>query len=171
MQVTLAQAIAGINIIKKQINRLQHQLNQVAFQTVAKEEQVDDSEVSFYDVYVDLGKAEQDYIDLLIIIRTVNNQETLPWDGREISLSKAIELAKLLRRQSSTLISLGRSKKKEVVRSYSSTDTMYKIAMFDPKAIAAEAEALDRKADRLSALIESKNHSVNIPIPFLEKYL
>ncbi len=171
MQVTLAQAIAAINAVKKQAYRYNEELQKVAYETVGKGEEVETPERSFIDVFSDLQQSQQDLVDLKVIIRTVNINETIAWDGQDLSLAKCIELAKALRDQGQTLLGYGKSKKKESVRSYVSTEASFRIALFDPKFVAETAEQYERKANRLSSLIEARNHSINLDIPFLDKYL
>ena len=171
MNISLAQAVSSVNIISKQISKLQRDLKNVAFQTINKSEALEDQEETFYDVYGKLSEAESDLIELKLVIRTVNQAETLAWDDQDVSIGKAIELSKLLRSQAKTLANYGSNRKKEAVNSYSNPEPRFQIAMFDPKAVSDQAAALERKADRLSALIEARNHSINIDLPFMEKYL
>jgi hypothetical protein len=171
MQVTLAQAISAINAVKKQVYRYNEELQKVAYETVGKGEEAPAPERPFVDVFVDLQHSQNDLVDLKTIIRTVNINETIAWDGVDLPIAKAIELAKILRDQAQTLAGYGKAKKKESVRSYVSTEASFRIALFDPKFVAETAEQYERKANRLSSLIEARNHSINLDIPFLDKYL
>lgn len=171
MQVTLAQAIAAVSVISKQVSRFNDELSKVAYETVTKGEIAEEPQRPFIDVFTDLLDAQAELTDLKVIIRTVNINETIDWDGQDISIAKAIEVAKNLRDQSRTLFPFGRAKKKEATRSYGSTETSYRIANFDPAFVAETSAQYERKANRLSSMIEARNHGITLDIPFLEKYL
>lgn len=171
MQVTLAQAIAAVNMIAKQVSRYNEELSRVAYETVGKGEIAEAPERGFEEVFSDLFVAQSDLVDLKVIIRQVNVAETVDWEGTDLSLAKAIEVAKLIRDQSRTLLPLGRSKKKEISRSYGSSEVSYKIANFNPAAVAAMSTQYEKDANRLSSLIEARNHTITLDIPFLDKYL
>lgn len=171
MQVTLAQAIAAVNMIAKQVSRYNEELSRVAYETVGKGEIAEAPERSFEEVFSDLFVAQSDLVDLKVIIRQINVAETVDWEGTDLSLAKAIEVAKLIRDQSRTLLPLGRSKKKEVARTYGSNETSYRIANFNPTAVAAMSTQYEKDANRLSSLIEARNHTITLDIPFLDKYL
>ena len=171
MQVTLAQAIAAVNMIVKQVSRYNEELSRVAYETVGKGEIAEAPERSFEEVFTDLLIAQSDLVDLKVIIREINISEILDWDGTTVSLAKAIELAKIIRDQSRLLLPLGRSKKKEIARSYGSNDISYRIANFDPAEVASMSTRYEKDANRLSSLIEARNHTITLDIPFLDRYL
>lgn len=171
MQVTLAQAIAAVSMITKQVSRYEAELSRVSYETVGKGEIAEIPERGFDEVFSDLFLAQSDLVDLKIIIRQINVSEIIDWDGTSISLAKAIEVAKIIRDQARTLLPLGRSRKKEQTRSYGSSEVGYKIANFDPLEVAARATQYEKDANRLSSLIEARNHTITLDVPFLDKYL
>jgi hypothetical protein len=171
MQVTLAQAIAAINMVTKQVSRYNDELSKVAYETISKGEFAEQPDRGFDEVFSDLVSAQLDLINLKVIIRQVNVAETIDWNGEDVSLAKAIELAKTIREQSRTLFPFGRVKKKEPTRSYGSTEVSYRIANFNPAGVAEVSSRYEKDANRLSSLIEARNHGITLDIPFLDKYL
>jgi hypothetical protein len=92
-------------------------------------------------------------------------RERFEWDGVLVSILEAIELAKQLREEKERYKRFGNQKKTERASRgvFGESGNLITVAHFDPEVYRKKAQASERKALKLSAMIEAKNHTVEIP--------
>ena len=91
-----------------------------------------------------------------------NTTQTISWNGSDMTIMEAIELAKQMRSDIGQLTHLGSRKKLERQSGRGSGDgavTLFNVALYDPEAYQAQARKKEREVTRLSSLIEHANHT------------
>ena len=173
MNITLAEALPLKKQISKSLQDKMRERNNNAFVEFEKDgDTVENPAKSFKDLTAELEEIRLDYRKMDFLMDQANINCKLDWEGQSISIKEAIEFSKQIRGEASQLKSLSYSKPMEKVASYHREGPVtYKKALFKPKELADEALRLEKKANRLSMLIEKTNHLHEITFVEADKYL
>lgn len=174
MKITLAQALPVRNAISRRIQELLQERNRVAFVEVEKGEQYEKPTRSIEVVTKELEETRMDFRRLDVSVATENLKATIQWDGEEISLIEAIEIAKQIRGEVKDLKNFGNRKKQERKASNgwgNSDANIIVFAMYEPEEYRKKALKLEREVTRLSLEIERKNHFVEFEFANAERYI
>ncbi|ANY75739.1 hypothetical protein [Paenibacillus ihbetae] len=165
-QITMAEALAVRAAMNRLINQLmQERLNNSS--TIIEKGETAEVPARSVDVIteeIDAVSADFRKLDLLMAIS--NTTETIPWNGTNITVMEAIELAKQMRNEIGQLAHLGSRKKLERQTSRGlegGAVTLFNVALYDPEAYHAAARKKEREVTKLSSLIEHANHHSKIP--------
>jgi uncharacterized protein YeeX (DUF496 family) len=171
LEISLLEALPLRNAIARRIQELLQERDRVAFVEFEKGEEYEKPERSVEEITTELNEVREDYRKLDVLVAKANLEAKVEWDGKEITITEAIELAKQLRGEASKLKNYGRSKKQERKYSIGDTKTVYRKALFEPSEMQKQGLKLERMADRLSLAIEKANHLHTIKFDAAEKYL
>lgn len=164
-QITMAEALA----VRAAINRLMNQLISERMNNsntiVEKGETAEYPSRSVDVITEELEAMAADYRKLDLLMAISNTTQTIPWNGTDITIMEAIELAKQMRSEIGQLTHLGSRKKLERLSSSGSRDgaaILFNVALYDPEAYQLLARKKEREVTRLSSLIEHANHTAII---------
>lgn len=171
MNITLAQALPLRNSINRRIHELISERNQVAFVEVEKGGQYEKPTRTVEQVTEELNVTRSDFRALDVAMAAENLKAKVEWDGREVSLTEAIELSKQIRGEVNELKRFGQRKKQERQASWRTEEVTYVHAQFEPEEYRKSALKLERQVNKLSSEIERKNHFVEFDFVAAERYL
>lgn len=172
MQISLLEALPLRNSISRRIQELLQERDRVAYVEFEKGEDHETPEKTIEEVTNELNEVRNDYRQLDLVVTATNIVAKIEWNGGEITITEAIELAKQLRGEANKLKSYGNSKRVDrKPQNYGETRTIYRKAMFEPSKLQKEGLKLERIANRLSLAIEKANHNQMIEFPAADKYL
>lgn len=170
MQITLAEALPLLNVISNRINDLVSDREDSSYIIVEKGEKYERPRYDLFKLTEEIEQAWKDYVTLSKEIARANLENTIEWDGKQITIAEAIDLAKQIRAEIVHLRRLANRRKQEYVGG-NREKLLVKVLLYEPEEAKKLALKLERKVNRLSSLIEAKNHSVMIEFPNAEKYL
>ncbi len=171
MKITLAQAINLLSSLHKKKSELHGEFFNVYVMEIPKGETYTPYERTVEAVLREFAELEKDILDLKEIIQHANLSNLVEWDGRSISMVRAIETAKLLRERLNLLKTLATTKKREYQVQHHSGAIMEQIALFDPAAYKKQGDKLSRQVELLSSRIDKVNYTIEIDVPLAKKYL
>lgn len=171
MKITLAQAINLLSSLRKKSSDLHVEFISIFVIEVPKGETYAPYERKVENVLQDLTEVQEDILELKEIIQHANISSQVEWDGRSVSISRAIDTAKQLREQLDLLKTLANTKKREYNVHHRSGAIMEQIALFDPTVYKKLADKLSRQVELLSSRIDKVNYTVEIEVPLAEKYI
>lgn len=171
MRITLAQAVPLRGIISRRIQELLTERNNVSVAEAKQGETYDTPIRNMEEVSNELEIARNDFRKLDVAMAVFNLNEKLVWDGSEVSIIEAIELAKQLRGEVSQLKNFGQRKKQERSTDWRSNETTVVHALYDPEEYRKNALKMERQVNRLSQEIEAKNHKVEFDFEAASRYL
>lgn len=116
----------------------------------------------------DISDTISDFAAIDQIISIKNVCEKILWNGDEISIQVAINIAKEYRKELASFKSM--ASRPKVQRGYYSQEGLIIKALYDPVEYKEKAERLEKELNRLSALIDKKNHQVEFEFA-AEKYI
>lgn len=167
--ITLAQAIALRPELKKKIKELEGELNRAAEIRYSKMEKGTEPPRAAESYWEEIERIRADLVALDLAIARANLEFTVPWvsgdEERHISLTEALLLARDLRAQAATVQGLAlRDPRPQRVdpRFGASTEPEYTRPSYDVAAMRRLYESMERRARRLSALIEATNHTAQV---------
>lgn len=172
LEITLAQAIPLKNIISRRINELQQEREQVAFVEVEKGEKYSTPERDMKTVENELDESHNDYRILDTLIAKNNLDYSLRWDGNDVTIKEAIEVAKERRNEINKLKYFGSRKKQEKTRgNYMQDSSTITHTLYEPEEYRKRGLKLERQVNRLSQEIEAMNHKITFDFEGAERYL
>ncbi|WP_091832984.1 hypothetical protein [Marininema halotolerans] len=171
MQITLADAIVLRNQIAKRIQELIADRNQVAYVTAPKGEKYDAPAQTVDELSGQLDRVRTQYLQLDYLIHQANVQHTIQWKDQLHSIVTAIELAKQMRGEISALKKFATSDKQSYRSDYGSDTMMITHAQFEPSTYKEKTLQISKQVNRLSSLIEAKNHEIKLHFPEATDYL
>ncbi|MEX3615961.1 hypothetical protein [Paenibacillus glucanolyticus] len=164
-QITMAEALA----VRAAIHRLMSQLASERLNnssTIIEKGETAEYPARSVDVITEeIEAAAADFRKLDLLMALSNTTKTISWNGSDITIMEAIELAKHIRGDIGQLAHLGSRKKLERQSSRGSGDnatTLFNVALYDPEAYQAAARKKEREVTKLSSLIEHANHNAII---------
>ncbi|MDV6378366.1 hypothetical protein ORD22_09005 [Sporosarcina sp. GW1-11] len=160
MNITLAEGIKLKSILSKQIRELEAEAHRVAFATIEKGTVPPKLARTLQDVEVEMERVRVDQRRLDLLIYVANSTHTVDFEGQQLALVEAIELAIQLRAKAEFYKQLSSSPKEEMQFGYSETPPLYRIALFDPEDYRQKAQQAEKAAHQLSNRINTKNYTV-----------
>ncbi len=121
-----------------------------------------------------MSDASADHRLLDVEMARLNLVHHVRWDGREVPLMEALQLAKDLRQQIADLKMLGSRLKVQRMRMGQvgrDGAELIEVAMYDPDAMRKQADQLERQVMRLSRLIDRCNEQAMFEYPPADKYM
>lgn len=171
MKITLAQAINLLSTLNKKLSELQGEFYSIHVIEVPKGESYTPFEQTVDAVLQEIIAVQEDILELKELIQNANLSNQVEWDGKSISMIRAIETAKQLRERLNLLKTLATTKKRDYQIHHRSGAILEQIALFDPTFYKKEAEKLTRQVELLSSRIDKVNYTVEIDVPLASKYL
>ncbi|HEY4552529.1 MAG TPA: hypothetical protein VIG80_05005 [Bacillaceae bacterium] len=161
-QITLAEAVKLKSILTRKIHQLEEEMERVAFATVEKGEQAEAGPRTVEAVEQELDEVRKDTRLLDKLMYRANIDHEISFKGENLAIVEAIELATQLRAKARMYKEFGSSAKEEVQFGYSDSTVFYRVALFDPEEYRQKAIQLEKKAHKLSNLINAKNYAIQL---------
>jgi len=171
MKITLAQAINLLSSLNKKVGELQGEFYHIHVIEVPKGETYIPFEQTVESVLREMSDVQADILELKEIIQQANLSNLVEWDGKSISMTRAIETAKQLRDRLNLLKTLANTKKRDYQVHHRSGAILEQIALFEPAEYKKQADKLARQAELLSSRIDKVNYTAEIDVPLASKYL
>lgn len=160
--ITLAEAVKLKSILKKKIHELELEMRRVAFTTVEKGNTAQAGPRDLQTVEAELEKIRTDSRVLDRLMYRANIDHTIEFQGQQLAIVEAIELATQLRAKANFYKELASSQKEEIQFGYSENTTIYRVALFDPEEYRLKALQAEKDAHQLSNRINAKNYSIEL---------
>ena len=172
MKITLAEALPLRAAIMRRISELVEERNAVSTITFVpgEVENIEHPVRKVDEITGEIEEARADFRKLDVLMARANVTETLEWEGKSYTIIEAIELAKQMRSEVAELKRLAGRKKEEIQRGFGGSTTITR-TLYEPEEMRKKAIELEKRANRLSQLIDKKNYQVEIDFPEAEKYL
>ncbi|WP_127592283.1 hypothetical protein [Paenibacillus lautus] len=161
-QITMAEALAVRAAINRLMNQLMSERLNNSSTIIEKGETAEYPARSVDAITEEIEAAAADYRKLDLLMAISNTTQTISWNGSDMTIMEAIELAKQIRSDIGQLAHLGSRKKLERQSSRGSGDgavTLFNVALYDPEVYQAQARKKEREVTKLSSLIEHANHT------------
>ena len=171
MNITLAQCVQLLSSLNKKEQELRNDIFNNYTIEIPKGEKFEKPTRTVEDIFRELNDVQADILNLDDLIKQANMDNTIEWDGKHISVIRAIETAKQLRSLVSTYKMLGETKQRVYTAGYGSGTVMETVALFDPEKYRKLADKTSRQAELLSSKIDRVNYTVEVNVPFATKYL
>lgn len=171
MKITLDEAVALRGIISKRIQELIKERNSVSVVETTPGEEYEKPSRTVEEVTAELNASRQDFRKLDVLMAKTNLENFLTWDGEEISITEAIELAKQIRGEVNALKNFAIRKKQERKTNWQNVVEFVVHTLYDPEDYRKQYLKLERQVNKLSANIAHKNHLVEIDFLPASKYL
>lgn len=171
MKITLAQAINLLSTLNRKLSELQGEFYSIHVIEVPKGETFTPFERTVEAVLQEIVKVQEDILELKDLIQQANLHNLIEWNGKSISMIRAIETAKQLRERLNLLKTLATRKKREYQIHHRSGAILEQVALFDPTLYKKEADKLTRQVELLSSRIDKINYTVEIDVALASKYL
>ncbi|RXT07902.1 hypothetical protein [Ammoniphilus sp. CFH 90114] len=167
--ITLAEAIPLRKMLERRINELFSERWEHAYVIIEKGDSYEPYPRTMDIISEEIYELQRDYRVLGRLVTEANLSQKMTWNGEEVTLMEAIELAKQLRMDLNQLKSFSTRKKTERLMERgrrgpsSDASSLMTVALYDPEVYRQKALKLERQVNRLSASIEHQNHMVSIP--------
>lgn len=171
MKITLAQAINLLSTLNRKLSELQGEFYSIHVIEVPKGDTFTPFERTVDAVLQEIVKVQEDILELKDLIQQANLHNLIEWNGKSISMIRAIETAKQLRERLNLLKTLATTKKREYQIHHRSGAILEQVALFDPTLYKKEADKLTRQVELLSSRIDKINYTVEIDVALASKYL
>ncbi|WP_153733628.1 DIP1984 family protein [Sporosarcina obsidiansis] len=162
MTITLAEGIKLKSILSKQIRELEAEARRVAFMTVEKGTTPQPVSRTLSTVENEMEQVRKDQRTLDFLIYQANSLNTVEFEGQQITLVEAIELAIQLRAKAEFYKEFALANKEEIQYGYAETTTVYRLALFDPEAYRQKVQQAEKSAHQLSNRINTKNYAIDL---------
>lgn len=160
--ISLAEAVKLKSILQSKYRELVSERSRVAFIVVEKGTEAKREGRTIEAVEVELAVIQKDIRTLDRLVYEANVQHTVSFNGEELTLVEAIELAKQLRLEVNEIKQFASSEKEDMQYGYGESVTMVRVALFEPEHYRLKSEELERQAHKLSNLVNAKNYQVQI---------
>ena len=167
--ITLAEAIPLRKMLERRISELFSERWDKSYVVIEKGESYEPYARTMEKLSEEIYELQRDFRLLGKLVAEANLAQKITWNGEELSMMEAIELAKQLRMDLTQLKTFGSRKKMERVMERgrrgpgNESASLLTVALFDPEEYRQKALKLERQVNRLSAIIEHQNHLVTIP--------
>lgn len=168
-KLSLAEAVKLKSVLAKRIHELEEEMDRVAFIEVEKGTKAPKQNRSLAAVEADIDEIRKDFRLLDRLMYQANIDNKVEFNGEELVIVEAIELATQLRAKASKIKEFGSASKEEHQYGYGEGLPLIRLAMFEPEEYRLKAIELERQANRLSNAINTKNYSVELEFDS-EKY-
>lgn len=171
MNISLAEAIPLKSSLSRRIQELVRERQQVSTVTIQPDGTKEEHKRTIEEVAAELETTRSHYRELDIAIAKANVTSTFKWQEKDITILEAIELAKQIRGEVNELKRFGSQKKKETQRSWGTEQPTVVETTYDPDEYRKEALVLEKRVQKLSALIDKTNHVTEIPFSAADSYI
>jgi len=161
-KITLAEAVKLKSILKNRIHELEDEMRRVAFTTVEKGNAPEKGLRTLELVEIELDEVRLDgrILDRLMYRANIDNE--IEFQGDQLAIVEAIELATQLRAKARFYKELSMAQKEEIQYGYSESTMVYRIALFEPEDYRIKSLQAEKDAHKLSNLINAKNYSITL---------
>lgn len=170
-KLSLAALVPLRSDIASRVTELDNEREQNAFCEYLKGEKAEKPTRSFALITEELEEAREDFRAIDELIHSANLTNKIKWNNQEISIFTAMQIAKHMRKEASSLKSYGSRKKEEIRSYYNGGEKTIIRAMYDIEKARENGLKLERKVKRLSQLIEDECHNIFLEFPQAEKYI
>lgn len=160
--ITLAEAVKLKSILTKRIHELEVEMRRVAFTTVEKGNSPEKGPRTLQDVETEMDEVRLDSRTLDRLMYRANIDHEIDFQGQQLAIVEAIELATQLRAKSRFYKELASAEKEEFQFGYAESTIVYRIALFEPEDYRLKALQTEKDAHKLSNLINAKNYSITL---------
>ena len=160
--ISLAEAVKLKSILNRKFVNLREEQHRVAFITVEKGQPAIREGRTLPIVEAELAVVRKDIRTLDRLVYEANIQHKVTFLEEQYTLVEAIEFAKQLRQEAEVAKMFSTHEKEQIEYGYGEHIQMVRVALFDPEAYRQKADELERKAHKLSNLINAKNYAVKI---------
>lgn len=161
--ISLAEAVKLKSVLSKRIHELEDEMDRLAFVEMEKESPALRQTRTLKDVEKDIKVIRKDFRLLDKLMYKANIENEIIFNNETLSIVEAIELASQLRARARKYKEFGAAVKEEFLYSISESGAMIRVAQFEPEDYRLKAIETERKANRLSNLINAKNYAVELP--------
>lgn len=161
--ISLAEAVKLKSVLSKRIHELEDEMDRLAFVEMEKESPAPRQTRTLKDVEKDIKVIRKDFRLLDKLMYKANIENEIIFNNETLSIVEAIELASQLRARARKYKEFGAAVKEEFLYSISESGAMIRVAQFEPEDYRLKAIETERKANRLSNLINAKNYAVELP--------
>ena len=161
-KITLAEAVKLKSILKKKIHELEMEMRRVAFTTVEKGKTPVTGPRTLPLVEAELEQVRLDSRVLDRLMYRANIDHSIEFQGQQLAIVEAIELATQLRAKAIFFKELASADKEEIQFGYGENTTFYRIALFDPEEYRLKALQAEKDAHQLSNRINAKNYAIEL---------
>ncbi|NYF25972.1 hypothetical protein [Sporosarcina sp. JAI121] len=158
--ITLAEAVKLKSVLTKRIHELEVEMRRVAFTTVEKGSNpvIGPRPLTVVESELDEVRSDSRLLDRLMY--RANIDHTIEFQGQQLAIVEAIELATQLRAKARFYKELSMSEKEEIQYGYSEGTIVYRVALFDPEDYRLKSLQAEKDAHKLSNSINAKNYSI-----------
>ena len=160
--ISLAEAVKLKSILNRKLSDLQEEQRRVAFITIEKGQPAIREGRTLPIVEAELAVVRKDIRTLDRLVYEANIQHDVTFLDQPYTLVEAIEYAKQLRQEAEVAKMFSIYEKEQIEYGYGEHIQMVRVALFDPEAYRQKADELERKAHKLSNLINAKNYEVKL---------
>lgn len=173
MKITLSQAVVTSASIVKRIQELLRERQEISIVKAPKGETYTKPVRSFQVVTTEIAEAREDLGKLDYLKHVANVQNTIEWNGKNIAIIQAIELAKQLRLEANEFKGFGARKQQDLENGGWGANTTQTIvyAQYDTEKARLRGIKLNSIAERLSTEIDKANDKVEIWFAEASKYI
>lgn len=158
--LSLAEAVKLKSVLAKRIHELEEEMDRVAFVEIEKGSKKPKQARSLSQVEEEIDDIRKDFRLLDKLMYQANYENKVSFNGEELAIVEAIELATQLRAKARKFKEFGSSSKEELQFGYGEGVPVIRKAMFDPEEYRVKAVEQERLANRLSNAINTKNYSI-----------
>lgn len=162
MNITLAEGIKLKSILSKQLRELEAEAFRIAFAKMEKGSEPPKLSRTLTDVESEMEQIRSDLCTLDFLIYKANSLNTVEFEGKQVALVEAIELAIQLRAQADFYKQLASSEKEELLYGLSESQPVYRVALFDPEQYRQKAQQTEKLAHQLSNRVNTVNYSIEL---------
>lgn len=172
-KLSLAALVPIRSDIANKVTELDNEREQNAFCVYVKGEKAEEPTRSFALITKELEEAREDFRVIDELIHNANLANKLSWNNQDISIFTAMQVAKHMRKEASSLKRYGSRKKEEINPGgyYNGGEKTFTRAMYDIEIAREHGLKMERKVKRLSQLIEDECHKIFLEFPQAEKYI
>ncbi|ANU26202.1 hypothetical protein [Planococcus versutus] len=158
--LSLAEAVKLKSVLAKRIHELEEEMDRVAFVEMEKGKKTPKQVRSLFQVEQEIDDIRRDFRLLDKLMYQANFENKVSFNGEELAIVEAIELATQLRAKARKFKEFGTSLQEELQFGYGESVPVIRKAMFDPEEYRIKAVEQERLANRLSNAINTKNYSI-----------
>lgn len=158
--LSLAEAVKLKSVLAKRIHELEEEMDRVAFVEIEKGGKKPKQERSLSKVEEEIDEIRKDFRLLDKLMYRANIENSVDFNGEDLTIVEAIELATQLRAKARKFKVFGAAVKEMLPYGYGENLSVVRLAMFDPEEYRVKAVEAERLANRLSNAINTKNYSI-----------
>ncbi|MHA6261216.1 hypothetical protein ACXYMX_15220 [Sporosarcina sp. CAU 1771] len=161
-KITLAEAVKLKSILRTRTHELEEEMRRVAFATVEKGTSPEKGIRTLENVENELDGVRFDSRILDRLMYRANIDNNIEFQGQQLALVEAIELATQLRAKARFYKELSTSEKEAIQYGYGESTPVYQVALFEPEEYRLKALQAEKDAHRLSNEINAKNYAITL---------